>query len=72
MSDENNKMTAEKAMRWLIEFGTDGVSTDVLLNTWANRELNWERCINEGLLEHTPRSLRLAQKAIDLIKGEVT
>ena len=67
-------MTPEKALRWLIEFGTDWVDTDSIKDTWADSEIRWHGAVYLGYLERSDFSettadmYKLTDKAIKLIE----
>jgi hypothetical protein len=44
-------MTADHAMRWLLEFGSDWVREEEVKGTWADYELIWLECAADGDLE---------------------
>jgi hypothetical protein len=74
-SQVRKEMTNDQILRWLIEFGSDWVHQDILLGTWADRDLTWIAQRRFGLLEIVEKNLsdewwlvRLSQKALDRLK----
>ena len=71
---ESRKMTPEKALRWLIDFGTDWVEVRSLFNTWADMELNWKSVMDDGYLEasldteNVRNKYKLTDNALKLIE----
>ena len=67
-------MTADRALRWLIDFGSGWVPTHILSFSWANEDINWNVAWYDGYLEAEVNSegvrnkYKLSDKAIKLIK----
>lgn len=70
-------MTPEKALRWLLEFGSDWVDCGELLDTWADTDIYWQVAGKQGYLEGREEDgeegeincLRLTPKALELIQN---
>lgn len=65
-----NEMTPEKALRWLIEFGSDWVPATTLARTWAVSEITWQTAVVYGYLEKGTLMdrYRLTSKSLKLIE----
>ena len=67
-------MTPEKALRWLVDFGTDWIDTNGLSNTWADDEIEWSKAKQDGYLvsdhdtDGTRKKYKLSDKALKLIE----
>ncbi len=65
---DSENMTKEQALQWLIEFGAFAHVTD-LSDTWADRELHWAGCVDNGWLTFTAgRGFTLTPKTMTLIE----
>ncbi len=72
----DSNMTPRQVVDWLIEFGSDWVNSLNLSNTWADKELFWLGCAENGWLEHecrptkygAPEYYKLTPKALALVK----
>jgi hypothetical protein len=68
MGKERQRMSKEQVLRWMLEFGTDDVSTALLHASWADKELHWASLDKHGWLEYSynapPYQVRLTEKAI--------
>jgi hypothetical protein len=71
---KDRSMTPDKALRWLIEFGTDWVNINGLFNTWADNEIERRKAWADGYLisAHATDGIRkkykLSDKALKLIE----
>jgi len=51
ISHAHRGMTAERALRWLVDFGSGWVDAGkTLMGTWADKEIAWEYTHKEGYL----------------------
>lgn len=74
MKKQANKrqMTPEKALRWLLEFGSDWVDCGDLNGTWADEGIYWHDAEKRGYLEtrdEVTYDIRLTPKALELIQN---
>ena len=67
---EARKMTDDKILRWLVDFGTDWVDKITLTHSWANGEIQWADAVKAGWLNESLSyaNLKLSQKALDKLK----
>ncbi len=70
----NNRMTRDKALQWLFDFGTGWVTLKDLRHTWANeiKIIEWNLCIYDGTMEkqlgEDGFEFRITPKALELLK----
>lgn len=68
MEDRTN-MTREQVLRWMLHFGTGPTKVFTLKGTWADVELAWEYCAENGWLERMVGgggvSYKLSPKALE-------